>query len=177
MSGGPSLLAYPTDRTAYAGLSRLLTVGKLRAAKGGCILDCADVWRHADGLRLVVVPPETPEAMNAAFAAALAAYRDQLGRGVGLAASHRYRGDDTRRLARLADLASMAGVDLVATNDVLYHGSARRPMQDVLTCIREHCTIDQAGYRLVANAERHLKSPAEMACRSRLQRRFVTNWR
>ena len=52
---------------------------------------------------------------------------------------------------------------LVATNDVLYHAPERRPLQDVLTCIREHCTIDQAGFRLAANAERHLKPPAEMA--------------
>jgi error-prone DNA polymerase len=51
----------------------------------------------------------------------------------------------------------------VATNDVLYHTPERRPLQDVLTCIREHCTLETAGYRLEANAERHLKSPAEMA--------------
>ena len=37
------------------------------------------------------------------------------------------------------------GTPLVATGDVLYHTPARRPLQDVLTCIREHCTIDEAG--------------------------------
>ncbi len=52
---------------------------------------------------------------------------------------------------------------LVATNDVHAHGAERRPLQDVLTCIREHCTVHDAGYRLFANAERHLKPPAEMA--------------
>ena len=52
---------------------------------------------------------------------------------------------------------------MVATGDVLYHVPERRPLQDVLTCIREHCTIDQAGLRLEANAERHLKPPAEIA--------------
>ena len=64
-----------------------------------------------------------------------------------------------RRLAQLAELASRCGAPLVATNDVQYHEPARRPLQDVLTCIREHCTIDDAGCRLAANAERHLKSP------------------
>ena len=52
---------------------------------------------------------------------------------------------------------------LVATNDVLYHTPERRPLQDVLSCIRAGCTIGEAGFRLAANAERHLKSPAEMA--------------
>ena len=63
----------------------------------------------------------------------------------------------------LAPLAEAAGLPLLATNDVLYHSPERRPLQDVLTCIREHCTIAEAGFRLAANAERHLKPPAEMA--------------
>ena len=80
-----------------------------------------------------------------------------------LAAQHLYRGDDARRLARLAALGETTGLPLVATNDVLYHLPERRPLQDVLTCIREGCTIAEAGYRLAANAERHLKSAQEMA--------------
>jgi error-prone DNA polymerase len=161
---GPSLLAYPTDRAAYGRLSRLLTVGKRRAPKGACHLDVADVCDHARGLRLLALPPETPEAMDTGFATTLADYRARFGDGgLGLAVSHRYRGDDRRRLARLAELATAARLPLVATNDVLYHSPARRPLQDVLTCIRERCTIDEAGWRLAANAERHLKAPAEMA--------------
>ena len=58
---------------------------------------------------------------------------------------------------------AQAGVPLIAVNDVLYHHPDRRELQDVLTCIREHLTIDQAGRRLAANAERYLKPPAEMA--------------
>src|SRR5205823_6050272 len=54
------------------------------------------------------------------------------------------------------------GVTLIAVNDVFYHHPARRELQDVLTCIREHLTIDKAGRRLAANAERYLKPPAEM---------------
>ena len=52
---------------------------------------------------------------------------------------------------------------LIAVNDVLYHAPERRALQDVVTCIREHVTIETAGRRLEANAERHLKSPQEMA--------------
>ena len=58
---------------------------------------------------------------------------------------------------------STANVPLLATNEVLYHHPARRPLQDVLTCIREKTTIDAIGRRLEANAERHLKPAHEMA--------------
>ena len=75
-----------------------------------------------------------------------------------LAARHAYRGDDRARIAALAELAARAGIPLVATNAVLYHAPHRRPLQDVLTCIREKCTIAEAGLKLEANAERHIKS-------------------
>ena len=74
-----------------------------------------------------------------------------------------YRGDDRARLAKLADTARRAQVPLIAVNDVLYHAPERRPLQDVLTCIREHLTLADAGRRLTVNAERHLKPAAEMA--------------
>ncbi len=80
-----------------------------------------------------------------------------------LAAQMLHRGDDHRRVTRLAALAEAAGTPLVATNDVHYHAPERRALQDVLTCIREHCTLEAAGFRLFANAERHLKPAAEMA--------------
>ncbi len=60
-------------------------------------------------------------------------------------------------------IAAAASVPLLATNEVLYHHPARRPLQDVLTCIREKTTIDAIGRRLEANAERHLKPAHEMA--------------
>ena len=80
-----------------------------------------------------------------------------------LAASLLYRGDDKRRLTRLDRLASSVNVPLLATNEVLYHEAARRPLQDILTCIREKTTIDAVGKRLEANAERYLKPAHEMA--------------
>ena len=82
---------------------------------------------------------------------------------VRLAAATLYRGNDKARLAARAELARKAGIPLIAVNDVLYHHFERRPLQDVLTCIREHVTIDSAGRRLAVNAERYLKPPAEMA--------------
>ena len=80
-----------------------------------------------------------------------------------------YRGDDARRMAKLAEIAREAFVPLIAVNDVLYHAPERRELQDIVTCIREHVTIDSAGRLLEANAERHLKSPEEM---TRLFRKY-----
>src|SRR6185503_5217984 len=68
------------------------------------------------------------------------------------------------RLARsLVDLAAMRDVPIVATNDVRHATPAGRALLDVLTCIRLGTTLDGAGRRLLRNAERHLKSAAEMA--------------
>ncbi|HYD65644.1 error-prone DNA polymerase [Azospirillum sp.] len=156
-----SLLAYPTSRAAYGRLARLLTVGKRRAPKGACFIGREDVLEHADGMLFAVLPPD--QRRDGAFPAELRRWRDELGPGVYLAASHRYRGDDVARLAWLKEVADAARVPLVATNDVHYHSPSRRELADVLTCIRTHTTIDEAGWRLAANAERHLKAAAEMA--------------
>ena len=40
-----------------------------------------------------------------------------------------------------------AGVRAVATGDVLYHAPEARLLQDVVTAIREKCTVDELGYR------------------------------
>ncbi len=82
---------------------------------------------------------------------------------VWLGVSMPHRGDDRRRLLEWQRVVSLAGVPLLATNDVLYHCPERRELQDVVTCIREHVTLNEAGRLLEANAERHLKSPDEMA--------------
>ncbi|MDP6602778.1 MAG: error-prone DNA polymerase [Rhodospirillales bacterium] len=163
--GTPSLLLFPTDRAAYGRLSRLLTLGKRRAAKGACTLTIDDilegeVFARGAGQMAIAVPPRVPDA---AFAATLGRLRDAFGRRLSLAAHNLCRGDDARRLAALADLGERSRVPLVATNDVHAHIPERRPLHDALTCIREHCTISEAGFRLAANAERHLKPAAEMA--------------
>lgn len=161
---GPSLLCLPTDRAAYGRLSSLLTLGKRRAPKGQCWITLDDVLRHAHGQILIALPPPAhEEASFAAWLETFAAAARAAGASCYLAAHHLYRGDDARRLVRLEAIARRCATPLVATNDVHAHDASRRALQDVLTCIREHCTIDTAGWRLHANAERHLKSGAEMA--------------
>jgi len=164
--GTPDILVYPTDRPAYGRLCRLLTVGNKRAEKGDCILVIDDLIEFVEGLLLIVMPPRP----NVALASpTLKRLRAATPGNLWLAASIAYRGDDTRHLKRIAELCAEHKVPAIAVGDALYHVPERRALQDVLTCIREHTTLDAAGPRLEANAERHLKSPAEM---TRLFRRM-----
>ena len=155
-----SLLCFPTDRAAYGRLAQMISKGQRRTEKGRCELFLEDVLEHGEGQIIVALPPEAPDA---AFPRFLDRLRGELKGPVHLAAHHLYRGDDAARLEWLSGLALRHGTPLVATNDVLYHTPGRRPLQDTLSCIREKCTIDEAGHRLLANAERHLKPAAEMA--------------
>jgi error-prone DNA polymerase len=162
----PDLLCYPQDRPAWGRLTRLLTVGKGRVPHGDssdaakvtnrCFLHYADLLEHGEGQILLVVAPDR---LDAGFCANVQRLRADFRGRAYLAANRRYRGDDASRLRAMAELP----LPMVATNDVLYHLPDRRPLQDVMTCIRLGCRIDQAGLALQPNAERHLKSPKEMA--------------
>jgi len=156
----PSVLCYPTDRAAWGRLTRLLTVGQRRAIKGECHLTGADLLAHGEGQLVLVVPPARPDE---AFEAELGRLGEAFAGRIWLLASRPYGGRDLKRLWRLDAFAGRCGAPMIATNDVLYHGPERRALQDVLTCVREKCAIGEAGLALEANAERHLKSPAEMA--------------
>ncbi|MGF7042638.1 error-prone DNA polymerase [Mucilaginibacter lappiensis] len=159
---GASLLAYPTDIATYGRLSALLTLGNLRTEKGKCELYKADVYAHSEGILFVAVPPDKLNSrfeLDAGFLGDLSEYRRAFGRSLYLAASFNYQGQDAKRLFRLAE----TGVPLVATGDVHYHIAERRELQDVLTCIREKCTIHTAGFHLHPNAERFLKPLDEVA--------------
>ncbi|MFI4897590.1 MAG: error-prone DNA polymerase [Phycisphaerales bacterium JB059] len=160
-SGNLEVLAFPTDRGAYARLCRLLTLGKRRAPKGECALSLHDLMDHEEGLLGVVAPPAK---LDERFVETLTGLRGAFGADrLSLLASIRYAHDDADRLRQLEALSEHTSVPLAASNDVLYHAPQRRPLQDVLTCIRHGCTIERAGFRLNPNAERHLKPPGEMA--------------
>ncbi|HTN22138.1 MAG TPA: error-prone DNA polymerase [Pelobium sp.] len=162
---GPSLLAYPTDKPAYSRLSTLLSVGNLRAEKGKCFLYRQDVFDHAEGILFIVIPPDhLNNNFNFAkdFVEDLKAYQQQLAPNLFLAILRSYQGDDQKRLHRLWKLSQELDIPLVVTNDVHYHEPQRRELQDVLTCVREKCSITEAGFKLYSNAERYLKPIEEM---------------
>jgi error-prone DNA polymerase len=165
LQDGPSLLVYPTNRKAYAALCTLLSTGNLRTEKGRCELYKADVYAYSAGMKLVVLPPASLNEdfdFDASFKTSLQEYQAHFGPDLYIAASRYYQGDDAKYLFRLKELSVLHQVPLVATNDVHYHCSQRRELQDIVTCVREKCTIYHAGYKLHANAERYLKEEKEM---------------
>jgi len=162
---GPDLLAYPTDSAAYSRLSALLTIGNLRTEKGKCDLYKADVYHYAEGMKFIVVPPAELNSrfdFEKDFKDAVSEYKQILGDRLYLGAVFTYQGNDHKKLFRLSRLSEACQVPLVALNDVHYHGPDRRELQDILTCIREKCTIQTAGFRLCQHAERYLKPEKEM---------------
>ena len=157
----PPLLCFPSDRAAYGRLSKLITLGRRRAPKGACAIRLEDLAAHAAGQSLVAMPPDDPD--DPQIPGYLARLREMPETGVWAAARFRYGGDDAARLRKIARLAAQAGVPMVAINDVCMHVPERKSLLDALACIREGCTIREAGFRLEPNAERCLKPPEEMA--------------
>ncbi len=155
---GMSVLVYPTDRAAYARLCRLLTLGKVRAGKGKCHLEWADLAAYGEGLIAVLVPDDPDD--ECAFR--LRRLRDVFGDRAYLALTLRRRPNDQMRLWELSRLAQRIGVLTVVTNDVLFHEPGRRRLQDVVTAIRHNTTIDNLGFRRERHADRYLKPPSEM---------------
>ena len=155
LTDGASVLVYPTDQPAYARLCRLLTLGKSRAGKGGCDLNWADLAAAGDGMIAILCSPP--------MASDLRRLKADFADRAYLALTLRRRPNDAVRLHEEAEMARAAHVPTVATGDVLYHASGRHILADVLTCIREAKTIDDIGHDRDAAADRHLKSPEEMA--------------
>jgi len=170
----PDILVWPQDRTAYGRLTRLLTVGNRRAPKGECHLGLDDLITWGEGLHMAALPdrrhlevraddggliPEAAPELGVLLDSLRAAFPGK----VRLAAALAYGAHDRLILKRLDAMADAHQVPLLAVGDVLYHAPDRRPLQDVLVCIREHVTLDAAGRRLEANAERYLRDPAAMA--------------
>ena len=161
--GTPDVLAYPRDRKGWGNLCRLLTEANLReeSEKGAPLLYRNDVLEWGDCMSLAVLPD--PEAGIDETLVLLRSLADRFGKNIRLAVAPAYSGNDRFRLEKAVLLAAAAGMRLMAVNDVLYHASERRPLQDVLTAIRLNVPVSEAGFELRANAERHLKTPVEMA--------------
>ncbi|WFE75392.1 error-prone DNA polymerase [Roseinatronobacter sp. S2] len=151
-------VALPTDRAAYHRLARLLTQGKRRAPKGGCHLTLRDLETGCQGMILIALPPTELANATAPLKTLQSRYPGQ----VFLGAPPRYDGSDQAWFDACARMALRASTPMVALGDVLMHRAARRPLADVLTCLREGITIDRIGTRALPNAERRLKGHADM---------------
>jgi error-prone DNA polymerase len=158
LEDGRVLLVYPTDKAAWSRLTRLLTLGKSRAGKGGCTLAWQDLVTWSEGLIAILLPDLADEVTAKSLADLREVFAD---RGY-CALAFRRRPDDAMRLHQLSRQAAAADVRTVAVGDILYHAPNVRLLQDVVTAIREKCTVDTLGYRRERHSDRHLKAPAEM---------------
>ena len=156
----PAIFLYPTDRASYGRLCRLLTLGKRRTTKGSCHLELHDLEQLGTGLLAVLEPPAVLDQSLVEVVAGLRAWFDDDRLSIAVSPEHDGRGAE--RIEQLRDLSRYTAVPLLATNRPMYHVPRRRALQDVLTCIRNGCSLEEAGFRLLANGERHLKSPATM---------------
>ncbi|WP_425961783.1 error-prone DNA polymerase [Rhizobium nepotum] len=153
-----SVLVYPMDRPAYGRLCRLLSVGKKRGGKGKCRLTWDNLVTYGEGLIVVLLADLADDICALRLRRLRAAFADR----AYMALSLRRRPNDQMRLFELSNMAEAADVPTVVTNDVLFHVPERRMLQDVVTCIRHNCTIDEAGFRRERHADRYMKPPQEM---------------
>jgi error-prone DNA polymerase len=158
------------DRAGWASLCTLLSIGRRRADKGHCLLRARDLLEHHAGLLALfageavdgdpTLPLPPPLIDRPAPDSMIARLRETFGdRLYALLARHR-RAEEVAQEARLRALARRHGLPVAAGTEVLYHSRARRPLQDVLTCIRHRVTIHEAGRRLRANDEHALLAEA-----------------
>ena len=162
LAAGGAVLLLVEDRRGYRHLCRLLTDAAMGRPKGAACVDWPQLEAHAGGLFCLAGGAESPLAGPDA-AAILDRLRALFPGRLAVDVHRHHERAQERAMRRLADLAEAHGVPVVATNDVRYATPAARPLLDVLTAIRLGTTLDAAGRRLLANAERHLKTPAEMA--------------
>ncbi len=156
-----TIALYAIDRAGWASIVRLITAGRRRCDKGESLVGWDEVCAHATGV--IAVWHEALAGELAPPAALLddlhTAFGDRL---YAMVARHR-RADDVAREARLRARAKAARIPIVASNEVLYHTRARRPLQDVLTCIRHGVTLTTAGRKIRGNDEHDLRTPHAFA--------------
>jgi error-prone DNA polymerase len=165
---GSSLLVWPENRTGWSSLTRLLTAGKKRARpqhgeKGQCFLHWEDIAAWSDGLIAALVAGRAEEST----AVAMAQTADIFGDRAHAALAYQRRPGEKLRLHQLDRMARNHGLRSLAVGDILYDSPDKRMLQDVVTAIRNKCTIDELGFRRERHADRHLKSVAEMERRFR----------
>jgi error-prone DNA polymerase len=147
----------------YKNLCRLVTRMKLRAPKGEGALALEEIDGFTAGLVALAGRPVL-DVRQHGVGGLLDRLVGLFGRANVCVELQRHdMRDEESDNAALTELAGAYRVPTIATNDVRMATPADRPLFDVLTCVRHHTTLDEAGRRLARNAERYLKSPAVMA--------------
>jgi error-prone DNA polymerase len=147
----------------YRNLCRLVTRMKLRAPKGEGALTLDDLEGSTAGL-VALAGREVLRGQRYGVAGLLDRLVGLFGRdNLYVELQRHLRRDEEADNESLVELAAAYHVPVVATNSVRFATPDERPLFDVLTCIRHGVTLQAAGRRLAPNAERYLKTPAQMA--------------
>ena len=157
LQDGPKLVLLVENLTGYQHLCQLITLARRRAEKGSYQLRREDLQGDTSGL-LALWLPETDDEPDAGLW-----LKDIFPQRLWLAIELHCGPNDARQLAQLQQLANELQIPAVASGDVHMHARGRRALQDTLTAIGHHCQVDEAGYRLFANGERHLRSRQQLA--------------
>ncbi|MCP4182030.1 MAG: error-prone DNA polymerase [Hyphomicrobiales bacterium] len=161
--GTPDCLVWPKNIEGWNNLCRLLSHGNLRARKGDCYLELEDLEAFGQQMAIGIVPQVTiPKKSDDILSSTIMRLSQLFPKSVWLVISNHYQALGNRQIVNWTNIAKKTNTQLLASNHVLYHRSERRMLQDVVTCIREHVTLEKAGYLVNANAERYLKSYDEM---------------
>jgi error-prone DNA polymerase len=162
---GSTIVLLAANHEGYKNLCRLISTGRLASPKGSSKVDWRQICRHAEGLialwggeQSLLAAEADPGPVGHELCEA---FTDRL---YAMAARH-LRAEETREEARLRDRATRLEIPLAAAVEVLYHTPARRPLQDVMTCIRHGTSLTTAGRLIRANAEHALASPRVFATR------------
>lgn len=166
LEDGARAVLLAMDRTGYAQLCGVITAGRLRSPKGSCVVRWSELLADTDRTILLwdlAREPRGAQQDEAALEKRIGDLRDAFtDRFYALCARHQ-RLDEPESEALLRARARRVGAQLAAANEVLYHRSDRRRLQDVLTAIRYGVELSKAGQRLKANAEHGIKSPHAFA--------------
>ncbi|NHB76391.1 error-prone DNA polymerase [Rhodobacter calidifons] len=170
LTDGVQVTTLPRDRAAWGRLCRLLSQGRLRAAKGDCTLHLTDLLDWGEGMEMLLLPPdqrltlaETGTTADPKLWQAHARSLAQRFPGqVSLAMAPRYDGQDATRFRHLTRLAETLNIPTVATGLPFLHHGKRRRLADVLTAIRLGVPVDRLGRRALPNNEGRLRSHTEM---------------
>ena len=150
------------DRTGYTNLCKLLTLAHSGLPKGESMLEPVWLAEHAAGLVALVPVDEACRVRSAAVTDLLGVLRESLADRAFLGVYRHMDGDDQRRTLRALELSHEFGLPVVASARPLMHHRSRKSLLDVLWCIRMGMTLDEAGTRLLGNAEARLRSEPQM---------------
>ena len=154
----PPLTVLAQNRSAYGLMCRALTELHRTAPKGAGSLSFDQFMTFGSeppGSGWIILSGLEEDARHSDL-------KDQFGSQLFTTLHRPLDGNDADRTHRALQIRNRWGIPILATQDVLYHTPDRRPLQDVLTCIREGTSVQEGGFLLQSNSERHLKSGAEM---------------